>query len=153
MQNLGKGLGKRTMIGKNRTDYRKVKKVEHAGYSFASKAEASLFDYLSLRQKAGEISDLKTQPSVYMTKARILYKPDFSFVENGKTVYAEMKGFETPVWRIKRRLWLSGYGPAKLQVFYPGIRNSEIQPKLREELIPIDDLEEEKTKDFAEVLK
>lgn len=99
------------------------RKVERAGYSFASKAEAELFDWLHLRQRNGEISNLKTQVCVYLTKARILYKPDFSFEENGETVFAEFKGFETDMWKLKRRLWKAGYGPAKLEVWKKSGKN------------------------------
>ena len=134
---------------KNRTDYRKVKKVSRAGYSFASKAEARLFDYLKLREKAGEISDLKTQPQVYLTKARILFKPDFSFTENGKTVYAEMKGFETAIWRIKRRLWKAGYGPGRLQVFRP--RKHDVW--MSDEIIPLEEIQDESIIDFVDVMR
>lgn len=108
------------------------RKTDRAGYSFASKAEASLFDWLKLREKNGEIQNLKTQVSVYLTKARIQYKPDFSFEEEKEIVFAEMKGYETPVWRIKRRLWLAGYGPGKLQVW----RMSNNGPFLQEEINP-----------------
>lgn len=107
-------------------------------YKFASKAEAHLFDWLMLRQQNGEISNLKTQVSVHMTKARILYKPDFSFEEEGETVFAEMKGRESEKWRIKRRLWMAGYGPAKLQV-YKKIGGNLL---LTEEITPKEDLSE-----------
>jgi hypothetical protein len=93
-----------------------AKKVERAGYSFASKLEASLFGLLRLREMAGEISELKTQASVYLTDARILYKPDFSYLENGVEQFAESKGFETSDWRIKRRLW-GCYGPGPLHIW------------------------------------
>ena len=96
----------------------KNKKVERAGYSFASKLEASLFDFLKLREAAGEIRDIQLQDTVYLTAARIIYKPDYKFfeIEENDFAWAESKGFETSDWRIKRRLWLS-YGPGKLYIY------------------------------------
>ena len=83
------------------------KKTERAGYSFGSKLEAAVFDQLKLMEAAGEIKIVRTQASVYMTPAKILYKPDFECLDlrTDKTFYVEAKGFETPVWRIKYRLW------------------------------------------------
>lgn len=90
--------------------------VSHAGYSFASKAESALFDIYYLQQKQGLISELKCQDVVYLTDARIMYKPDFTFIRDGIQWWGECKGFETDVWRIKRRLWKC-YGPGKLEVW------------------------------------
>lgn len=93
-------------------------KVSHAGLSFASKAEASLYDFLKLREAAGEIRDIKNQVHVYLTDARIAYVADFEYFSllSDCTEYAEMKGYSTDVWRIKRRLW-QHYGPGTLCVY------------------------------------
>jgi len=55
---------------------------------------------------------------VYLTKARILYIPDFKVFDHGLGDFSweEFKGFETDTWRIKRRLWLN-YGPGILNVW------------------------------------
>lgn len=105
------------------------KKVDHAGYSFASKLEAALFDLLKLRERAGEIAEIQVQDTIRLTKAEIIYKPDFRFVvvATGLPEWAEAKGLETPEWRIKRRLWLA-YGPGPLHVYkgaYNRIKHSE----------------------------
>jgi len=92
------------------------KKTNVMGYSVASKLEASVLSMLLLRVRAGEIKNLKTQASVYLTEARILYKPDFHYEENGQEIWAEAKGFETPVWAIKLRLWRH-YGPGPLLIY------------------------------------
>lgn len=109
------------------------KKVDHAGYRFDSKLEAALFDYLKLRELAGEIKDIQAQDTVYLTAARIMYKPDFKYLDIATGVYewAEAKGFETTDYRIKRRLWMH-YGPGKLQVFHGG----HTRLSLKEILIP-----------------
>ena len=95
-----------------------AKRVKKAGYSFASQLESSLHDYLVWMQKEGAIRDLKLQPSVYLTKAKILMKPDFSAVDTKTNVlcYWEAKGHETDVWRIKRRLW-EFYGDGPMYVY------------------------------------
>lgn len=90
----------------------------HDGRSFASKLESSLYDQLKLREKAGEIRDLECQVKVYLTDAEIGMIPDFRFFEikTNSLVYAEAKGFQTPEYRIKRKLW-KFYGPGKLEVW------------------------------------
>lgn len=100
----------------------KARRTERAGMSFASKAEGKLFDHLTLLQKAGELRELRSQVSVYLTAARIQYIADFQYfdVRAGQITWAEMKGFETPEWRLKRRLWAAGYGPGTLRVFKMG---------------------------------
>lgn len=112
-------------------DYREVPKVSHKGYSFASKAEASLYDFIKMRELAKECLLIKAQDSVYMTLARILYKPDFKIYDNHlkREVWEEMKGFETDVWRIKRRLW-KHYGPGLLRVY----KRTKSGPVLSEEI-------------------
>lgn len=109
------------------------KKVDHAGYRFDSKLEAALFDHLKLRERAGEIKDIQAQDTIYLTAARIMYKPDFKYrnLATGEDEWAEAKGFETTDYRIKRRLWIH-YGPGKLHVF----NGSHAHLRLKETIIP-----------------
>lgn len=95
-----------------------AKRVKKAGFSFASQLESALHDYLLWCEKEGTIENLKLQPSVYLTDAKILMKPDFSALETKTKLlcFWEAKGVETDVWRIKRRLWLV-YGPGPLYVY------------------------------------
>lgn len=111
----------------------KAKRSERAGYSFASKLEASVFDHLMLLQKAGEIKDLKCQDTVYLTDARIIYKPDFRFVDvkTGETIWAEAKGVELGPWRQKLKLWRF-YGPGPLHIY----KGHHLRPTLVEVVIP-----------------
>lgn len=96
----------------------KNKKVHHAGYSFASQFECAVFNLLLLREKAGEIRDIQCQDHIYLTEARICYIPDFKFVDlqTNNFAWAEAKGFETDVWKIKKRLW-EHYGPGRLEIY------------------------------------
>lgn len=99
--------------------------------NFASKLEAAVYEFLHLRELAGEIKGLRTQVEIKLTKAEIIYKPDFAFIENGEAVYAEAKGFKTPSWNIKKRLW-AHYGPGPLYIYEGNYR----RPKLSEIIHP-----------------
>jgi hypothetical protein len=74
---------------------------------------------------------------VYLTKARILFKPDFYYEENGQPFYCEAKGHTTSVYLIKRRLYIH-YGPAPLLIY----KGSHNRFYLDETIIPKGDHEE-----------
>ncbi len=94
-----------------------AKRTKHAGYSFASKMEASRFTELELLKRAGEISEIQVQAQVVLTEASIIYKPDFKITyPDGHVEWEEVKGFETDAWKIKKRLWRF-YGPGILKIF------------------------------------
>lgn len=111
----------------------RAQRVSYDHHSFASKFEAALYQWLKLREINGEVTDVKCQETVYLTEAKIIYKPDFSYIEvtSGKRIYAEAKGFETSDWRIKRRLW-EYYGPGPLEIY----KGSHTNFKLHETLTP-----------------
>ena len=105
--------------GKKRNKYGAKKVVDdpkYPGMRFDSQFEKRVYTELILREAQGEIHNIKTQVAVYLTDARILYRPDFTYELEGVTIYAEAKGFETAVWRIKRRLWKC-YGPGILEIY------------------------------------
>ena len=85
------------------------------GITFASKGEAALYGVLKLRERAGEVSDLKLQP-VYRLDVNGLhianYRADFSYTDKqtGKFVVADFKGMETDVFRLKQKLMLAIHG-------------------------------------------
>ena len=83
-----------------------AKKTEVNGVVFDSKLESKFYVELLFRKKAGEIKSIQHQPKVYLSKAKILYKPDFFVIESsGKEYYVDVKGFQTAVFNIKVRLW------------------------------------------------
>jgi len=94
------------------------KRVNYEGHSFASQLEAAVFNLLTLREKAGEIKEIQHQDHIYLTNARICYIPDFKFfdLKTEEYTWAEAKGFETPEWKIKKRLW-QHYGPGRLEIY------------------------------------
>jgi predicted nuclease of restriction endonuclease-like RecB superfamily len=81
-----------------RPKYNAKKTVRH-GIKFDSLAEADYFDELI------KTHEVECQPKIYLSKAKILYKPDFKIIEDGKVIYIDVKGMETPVFKIKKRLW------------------------------------------------
>lgn len=96
----------------------KAVRTETDGYSFASKLEAGLYGLLAKRVKDGELSQLKCQVEVRLSRAGIIYKPDFSAFEKAfdAVSYFEAKGFDTPAWQIKLKLFRT-YGPGRLYVY------------------------------------
>lgn len=100
---------------------------------FASKGESDFYQYLCLLEKAGELSGIECQVHVYLTKARINYIADFRALDTklNELVYYEFKGFQTPEWRLKRKLWTC-YGPARLRVF----NGKGLRMVMTEEIIP-----------------
>jgi len=94
-----------------------AKKTIIDGITFASKTEAEYYALLKWEEKAGAIKILDLQPKVYLTRSRILYKPDFKIFDTNarEEIFIEIKGHETPVWRIKRKLWFN-YGCGTLRI-------------------------------------
>jgi len=97
------------------------KRVKHEGFSFASQLEAAVYQHLKIREKCGEIKDIQNQDHVYLTNARICYIPDFKFFDCTSNEFAwgrsfYFQGFETDVWKIKKRLW-QHYGPGRLEIY------------------------------------
>ena len=74
---------------------------------FASKREATR--YLALKEMAREekITQLVCQPRFELCPApnRLSFVADFSYVEDGRFIVEEVKGFETEGWRIKQRIF------------------------------------------------
>ena len=98
--------------------YRNVKTTID-GIKFDSKAEASRYTELKLLEKAGEITDLKLQPRFILqhnfkhknkTVRAITYMADFQYSENGKEIVEDVKGVETAVFKIKKKMFLNIYG-------------------------------------------
>lgn len=126
--------------GKFRTDYRRVKKVEFDGYRFDSAAERRHYEDIKLREKAGECELLGTQVRVKVCckgtcnhNMKIEYIADFLIFDKkiNQEVYEELKGFETQIYRLKRRLYMHT-GQKILRVFRPTKSGSV----LVEEFIP-----------------
>lgn len=76
-------------------------------YRFASRAEATRFKELCLLIKAKKIAKIKLQPKFpidYHGQKICTYVGDFLYEEDGVMVCEDVKGFETPVFKIKWKL-------------------------------------------------
>jgi len=93
----------------------KYRNVRHANGS-ASKREGNRLEDLRLLEKAGAIKDLRTQV-VYelLPKMRrsdgvmeraVKYVADFVYVQDGREVVEDSKGFRTPDYNLKRKMML-----------------------------------------------
>lgn len=92
-----------------------AKKTVIDGVKFDSKAEGEYYLFLKKMEELGRIAIIELQPKVYLTKSKILYKPDFKILEDGQEVYIDVKGMQTPVFNMKKRLWRH-YGAGKLRL-------------------------------------
>lgn len=92
------------------------KKVNINGVVLASKLEAKRYTELKLLEKNGLIKDLVLQPSYELiptfkkdskTYRKACYVADFSYYDNelGKTIVEDTKGFKTPVYELKRKMF------------------------------------------------
>ena len=95
-----------------------AKRIEIDGIKFDSKKEAKRYKELRMLEKAGKIKDLTLQPVFllqegfyYQGKAirQITYRADFEYIENGKRVVEDVKGFKTDVYKLKKKLFLKKY--------------------------------------------
>ena len=81
-----------------------AKPTEVDGIKFGSRAEARYYSELKLRQRAGEVVGWLMQVPLRLTGG-VIYRMDFLvFLTNGTCEGVEVKGFETPEWKIKKRM-------------------------------------------------
>ena len=85
------------------------------GIKFASKKEAKRYAELALVQKAGRIHNLTCQRpfTLAVNGATICkYLADFTYSEipSGRYVVEDVKGFRTPIYRLKAKLMLALHG-------------------------------------------
>jgi len=95
--------------------YRNVR-TEVDGIVFASKAEARRYLELRLLERAGEITELEIQKRYPLTAfdgTRLAtYVADFAYVDrkSGQRVTEDVKGVETPAFKLKSKLFEAQYG-------------------------------------------
>ena len=85
------------------------------GSVFDSRKEYNRWCNLRLLERAGRISELKRQVSYELIPKQVgeracSYVADFVYIENGKTVVEDCKGFRTEGYKIKRKLMLWVHG-------------------------------------------
>ncbi len=78
------------------------------GVRYDSKREYLRHRQLLLREKAGEIQDLrfhcKSDTIILQNKPLIKYEPDFCYYENGVFVIEDLKGFQTKEFKLKKKM-------------------------------------------------
>lgn len=79
------------------------------GKRFASKREARRYAELILMQQAGQISDLKTQVRFRLVQV-VHYVADFVYIENGREVVEDVKGYKTREYKAKKKLMAEQHG-------------------------------------------
>ena len=85
----------------------------------ASKMEAKHLGDLIWRLRAGEIRDLVFHPRYTLAVNGVkiaTYEADAEFMEGGCLVTYEIKGFETPAWKLKEKLFRALYRDRELRV-------------------------------------
>lgn len=91
------------------------------GVRFDSKAEARRYRELLLLQRAGEVEDILLQPRFELlpkekgpdgkTRRAVHYVADFLVsYPDGREEVEDVKGFVTPVYRLKKRMFEHKYG-------------------------------------------
>lgn len=102
-----------TVAPVTRSKYGAVK-VTIDGVTFASKAEGRHYETLRARLYAGLIHDLELQPKFPLIVAGVTvgnYIADFKYyLSDGELVVDEVKGFKTPIYRLKKRIVEAFYG-------------------------------------------
>lgn len=90
------------------------KRTEVDGIVFDSRKEANRWAELQMMEKAGVIQRLERQKTYVLIPGMrwsdgkkhrdTIYKADFVYIEDGKTVVEDVKGVRTPVYKLKREL-------------------------------------------------
>lgn len=100
------------------------KKIDIDGHMFDSRKEATRYLVLKGEEKAGLIQNLQLQtkyeliPAIYEGTGKnrkclqraCVYKADFTYEKNGRTVVEDTKGYRTKEYLIKKKLLFWRYG-------------------------------------------
>lgn len=94
-----------------------------------------MFQILLLREKAGEIKNIRSQVTLRLTRANIGYRCDFVATDSvtGEDFGIEGKGdYPNAVWDLKKRLCKYYFPLSRLEI-WTGSHNN---PKLTEVIVP-----------------
>lgn len=93
--------------------------TEVDGIRFDSKAEATYYRELKLREKGRDISELRLQTRwpLHVNGVEIgAYVSDFDFKEDGRLMVVDVKGVKTPLYRWKKKHFQLQYGMSITEV-------------------------------------
>ena len=85
------------------------------GITFDSMAEMNRYMELKMLERAGIITDLELQPKFLLIPKTekggraVYYIADFKYVKDGKTIYEDVKGVQTTVCKLKKKLLFYKY--------------------------------------------
>jgi hypothetical protein len=107
--------------------YRKYhnRKITIDRYVFDSVKEGQRYRELKILEVAGKIKKLELQPRFLLqesfrkngkTYRKIEYIADFMYEENGKKIVEDVKGMETDVFKLKRKLFEYKYPEMELKI-------------------------------------
>ena len=90
-------------------------RTEVDGITFASKAEARRYSHLKMLERAGTSHDLELQPrfTLLVNKIKVAtYVADFRyrFVGVSLPVVEDVKGVQTAVYKLKKKMLAAQYG-------------------------------------------
>jgi dsDNA-binding SOS-regulon protein len=91
-----------------KTKYKNIR-TETDGITFDSKAEARRYDELKLLLQSGDIIGFNRQPSFVLDNQGTRYRPDFIVADKNGVWVEDVKGVETPVFKLKRKMWTEKY--------------------------------------------
>lgn len=95
---------------KRRSKFNKYNRTRTAN-GFDSKLEEAVYNILLMRERNGEIKDIRRQHTIVLQggkrETRITWRCDFSFtdVKTGKIVFAEAKGFSDRTYLLKLKMF------------------------------------------------
>jgi hypothetical protein len=112
-----------------------AKRVTYDNHSFASKLEHAVYLLLKCREQTGEIEIIQCQAQVRLTKAEILYIPDFKCLDlkTKEVFYCEAKGMVQDRFALIKKLW-KHYSKHKLEIW----SGSHTRPFLKEIIVPVE---------------
>lgn len=95
--------------------------VTAEGHRFDSQAEYRRYLELQLLERAGTIAAVQVHPRYeLLPKAgdcrAVHYEADFAYTEQGRSIVEDVKGVETPVFKIKLNLFRRRYPDLELRI-------------------------------------
>lgn len=84
-----------------------AKPVVIDGVRFASHAEGRRYVALKMLERVGQITNLELQPAfpIIVNGIKVaVWKGDFAFFDGNRRRVIDVKGFSTPLFKLKRRL-------------------------------------------------
>ncbi len=101
------------------------KKVQVDMYVFDSIAESKRYKELALLERVKKIKNLQLQPKFLLQESfkkngktfrKIEYIADFMYEENGQVIVEDVKGMETEVFKLKKKLFEYRYPTLELKI-------------------------------------